>query len=215
MMKRRSTIIAAMTAALLALVIGASYAAAQDQTQTTEGQTTQNSDGPRRGHLVGGEVVKVENGTITLKTIKDGTEKSFKVDDQTRYRKDGKDASLADVTTGEKIGVILGKKPEDGSDPTARAVMIGKPEAGAGPGKRLGGEPAVGTVKAINGDTVTITTASGDKQVKLPVITQGMKLGVVTGADGTVHAVMYNPPDKPRNALDDSEAPPAEAPAGI
>lgn len=197
MIKKRRTIIAAMTAALLALVIGASYAAAQDQTQTTEGQSTQKNAGTRGRQLVGGEVVKVENGTITLKTIKDGSEKTVKVDDQTRYRKDGKDASLADVKTGETIGVMLGKKLEDGQDPVAKAVIIGKPEAGAKLGKRLGGKPAVGTVSTINGDTVTITTAAGDKQVKLPTITQGMKLGVVTGVDGTVHAVMYNPPDKP------------------
>lgn len=209
MMKKRRTIIAAMTAALLALVIGASYAAAQEQTQTTEGQSTQQKAGPRGRHLVGGEVVKVENGTITLKTIKDGQEKTFKVDEQTRYRKDGKDASLADVITGEKIGVMLGKKPEDGSDPTAKAVIIGKP------GNRPGGKPVVGTVSAINGDTVTIKTAEGDKQVKLPTITQGMKLGVVTGEDGTVHAVMYNPPDKPQGSQEDPAASREEAPADI
>ncbi|MHB1324997.1 MAG: hypothetical protein ACYDGS_03325 [Thermoleophilia bacterium] len=208
MIKKRRTIMAAMTAALLALVIGASYAAAQEQTQTTAGQSTQKNAGSRGRQLIAGEVVKIENGTITLKTIKDGQEKTVKVDDQTRYRKDGKDASLADVITGEKIGVRLGMKPEDGQDPTAKAVMIGKP------GNRPGGQPVVGTVSAINGDTVTIATAAGDKQVKLPTITQGMRLGVVTGKDGTVHAVMYNPPDKPRNPPDDS-AVPAEAPADI
>ena len=50
MLKRHGTIIAALTAALLALVIGASYAVAREQTQTTQGQNPQRQGGPPGGH---------------------------------------------------------------------------------------------------------------------------------------------------------------------
>ena len=49
MLKRHGTIIAALTAALLALVIGASYAVAREQTQTTQGQNPQRQSSPPGG----------------------------------------------------------------------------------------------------------------------------------------------------------------------
>jgi len=196
-MKKSRMLLVGVTAAFLALAIGAGYASAQDQQQGQSATGEFQGRGQRGRHLAAGEVVKVENGTITIKTLKDGEEKSFKVDDQTRYRKEGGDATLEDVKVGETIGIALGARPEEGQDPVAKAVIIGKP--GDGPrGDRPGGTPTVGTVTALNGDTLTINTADGDKQVKLPAITNGMRIAVVTGADGAVHAVMYNPPERPQ-----------------
>ncbi|MBI5870235.1 MAG: hypothetical protein HZB44_04655 [Actinobacteria bacterium] len=209
-MKKSRMLLVGITAAFLALAIGAGYASAQDQPEGQAATGEFQGPGPRRGHLAAGEVVKIEDGTITIKTLKDGTEKSFKVDDQTRYRKDGADATIDDVKVGEKIGVAIGELPEEGQDPVAKAVLIGKPGAGDGPGRgRLGGTPTVGTVSSLNGDTLTITTADGDKQVKLPAITSGMRIAVVTAEDGTVRAVMYNPPERP-----EGELPPEAAAAG-
>ena len=205
---------AAVMAALLAIASGAGFAFAQDQTQT-QGQAQGQAQGPGHGrgrlagHMMAGEVVKVEGNTITLNTVKNG-EKSVKVDDQTKYRKDGNDASLSDVTQGEKLAILLGKKPDDGSDPTAKAVIVNPPA----PKNR--GQGAVGTVTAVNGDTVTIHTDQGDKQVdqgdkqvKIPAVTQGMRIGVITGPDGSVRGIMYNPPEKAQGA---PAGPPEDAP---
>ena len=206
---------AAVMAAMLALISGAGFAFAQDQ--PAQGQTQaqgQGKGGPGRArlarHMMAGEVVKVEDNTITLNTLKNG-EKSVKVDDQTKYRKDGKDATLGDVTQGEKIAIVLGKKPDDGSDPVAKAVIVNPPAPKAPKDQR-----AAGTVKAVNGDTVTLQTPQGDKQVKIPAVTQGMRLGVVTGPDGSVIGLMYNPPEKPQGAPaappEDGGPPAGEAP---
>lgn len=193
-------IMAAVMAAMLALVAGAGYAFAQDpggQNQVQGQNATPGPGGRMTGrHLAGGVVVKVEGNTITIKTLKTGEEKAVKVDDQTKYRKDGKDASLADVTAGEKIGILIGKKPAEGEDPLAKAIIIGKPGTDRQP-------PAVGTVGSVNGDKVTVQTAQGDKEVTVPAITQGMRIAVITAPDGTVRGVLYNPPEKPQGAPDE------------
>ncbi|MFA6000983.1 MAG: hypothetical protein WC828_02595 [Thermoleophilia bacterium] len=219
MRKNRKMTLVALLAAGMVMLAGAGYAYAQSSdnmsgTATTgqNGGSDQNAQNPglKGRHLIGGEVVKFENNTITIKTLK-GDEKTVKVDDQTKYRKDGKDATVDDIKAGEKIGVGLGKKPEEGQDPVAKVVMIGDPpkDGQGGPGGPLKGKkPVVGEVTALNGDTVTIKTAEGDVQVKLPAITAGQRLAVVQGEDGTVKAVMYNPPERPQGQQD--QAPPAE-----
>jgi len=224
-MRKSRMFLVGITAAVLAMVIGAGYASAQDQVADKPLEQGQAVTGDfqgrdhRGGHLAAGEVVSVENGTITIKTLKDGEERSFSVDDETRYRKEGSDATIDDVTVGEKIGIALGEKPEEGQNPVARAVIIGKPGDGEGGpdggprGGREGAKPTVGTVTAVDGNTLTINTAEGDQQVELPAITNGMRIGVMTDADGTVHAVMYNPPERPERppAADDAGAGEPEA----
>jgi hypothetical protein len=201
-------IMGAVMAAMLALALGVGSAFAQDQGQSQE-QAGQG--GPGRGqlrkHMIAGEVVKVEDNTITVKTRRNDEEKAVKVDDQTRYRKDGKDASLDDVKAGEQVALLIGAKPAEGEDPTAKAVIIGRPPAqGQGGADR---KAVVGTLSAINGDTLTIKTEQGDKQVKIPALTQGMRIAVVTGPDGSVRGVMYNPPEKPQG---EPAAPPEDQP---
>ncbi|MHB1391442.1 MAG: hypothetical protein ACYCXF_09515 [Thermoleophilia bacterium] len=202
---KRAGIIAALAGAAI-LVVGVGYAAAQTATTSTSATTTTATDAQpadqapgdhpghgRHGHMVGGEVVKVDGNTITVKAA-DGSEKSVQVDDQTKYRKppDGA-ATLADVVVGQKAGFMLAKAV-DGQDPVAKVVIIGDPAADRGANRP---KPVVGEVTAVNGDTVTIKAADGSEtQVKLPAITPGMRLGVTSGADGTVHGVHYNPPDK-------------------
>ncbi len=208
MMKRKRWIavpaMAAVMAAMLALVVGAGYAFAQeDGSQPGQQAPGRAGRGPLGRHILGGEVVKVENNTITVKTVRTGEEKAVNVDGQTKYRKDGKDASLADVTPGETIGVIVGKKPEEGQNTTAKAIIIGKPQDRP--------KPVVGNVSAVSGDTVTVTTSEGDKQVKIPAITQGMRIAVITAPDGTVRGVMYNPPERPEGA---PEGAPGDVPPG-
>lgn len=208
-MKKSRMLLVGITAAFLALAIGAGYASAQDQEQGQAASGEFQGPGQKGRHLAAGEVVRIEEGTITIKTLRDGEEKTFKVDDQTRYRKDGADATIEDVKVGEKIGVAIGPLPEEGQDPVAVAVIIGKPGNGDGQPGRPGGKPVVGNVTAVNGNTLTISTAEGDKQVTLPTITNGMRIAVVTAEDGTVHAVMYNPPERPQG-----EAPPEDTAGG-
>lgn len=217
MKKSSKAMLMAAAAAAVALIVGTGVAMAQQATTTTEpAPALEAGAGPgpglgRRGpgrHLMAGEVTKVEGNTITLKTLK-GEEKSVNVDDATIYRKppDGQ-ASLADVKAGEKIAVRLGPVTE-GAALLAKAVIIGEPPAR--------GSAVVGDVVAVNGDTLTIKTASGEeKQVQLPTITQGNRIGVMLGPDGAVKGVMYNPPARPDGApdgqapVDDGAVPPAE-----
>ncbi|MHB8923440.1 MAG: hypothetical protein ACYC51_08615 [Thermoleophilia bacterium] len=205
---KRAGIIAALAGAAI-LVVGVGYAAAQTATSADapQGERVRGDHaGPgRHRHLVGGEVVKVEGDTITVKTRK-GDEKSVKVDDQTKYRKppDG-EATLADVVVGEKVGLMLGKAA-DGEVPVAKAVIIGGPQGGPGADRP---KPVVGEVTAVNGNTVTIKAADGSEtQVQLPAITTGMRLGVASGTDGTVHGVMYNPPQRPQGDAAQGDVPP-------
>lgn len=210
--KSRWVLVAGMAAAIL-LLAGIGYAFAQEQPQAApQGEAQEGRFGPGgpdggsggpgggrgmppglRGKVMGGEVVKVEDNTITLKT-RSGEEKSVKVDENTKYRKKDGDASLDDVKPGEKIGVRLAKA-EEGSEPTAKAVIIGEPPQGGGQNRP---QPIVGEITQINGDTVTIKTAEGDKQVKIPGLTQGMRVGVVADEDGTARVVMYDPPERPQ-----------------
>lgn len=206
-MKKSRMLLVGITAALLALAMGAGYASAQDQEQGQAASGEFQGPGPKGRHLAAGEVVRIEEGTITIKTLRDGEEKTFKVDDKTRYRKDGADATIEDVKVGEKVGVAIGPPPEEGQDPVAIAVIIGKPGNSDGPPG--GGKPVVGNVTAVNGNTLTISTAEGDKQVTLPTITNGMRIAVVTAEDGTVHAVLYNPPERPQG-----ETPPEDTAGG-
>jgi len=189
-------VMAAVMALILAVAAGVGYAEDQDPAAPADQGFP---GGPHMGrglarHTIGGEVVKVEDNTVTVKLVLTGDEIAVKVDDQTKYRKDGNDATLADVQPGVKAAFIIREIPADGEDPLANAVIIGEPGE---PGQHMrdGRQGVVGTVSAINGDTVTIQTADGEKQVKLPAVTQGMRIGVVVDADGTVHGVMYNPPE--------------------
>lgn len=223
MEKSRKMTLAALLAAGMVMLAGASYASAQSTDNAAGAATTEQSGGDGQGapaagqrgrHLMAGEVVRFEAGTITVKTLR-GEEKNVKVDDSTKYRKDGGEATVDDIKAGEKIAVGLGKKPEEGQDPVAKVVMIGEPpkDGQGGPGGRLNGKkPVVGEVTALNGDTVTIKTAEGDVQVKLPAITAGQRLAVVQGDDGTAKIVMYDPPERPQGQ--EGQEPPAPEPEG-
>jgi len=218
MRKSRKLTLAALLAAGMVMLAGAGYASAQSTDNAADAAAAGQGGGDDQGapgqgrkgkHLMAGEVVRFEDNTITVKTLK-GEERAVKVDDQTKYRKDGTDATVDDVNAGEKIAVGLGKKPEEGQDPVAKVVMIGKPgnEGPGGPGGPLGGKkPIVGEVTALNGDTVTIKTAEGDVQVKLPAITAGQRLAVVQGDDGTAKVVMYDPPERSQGQQDQPPAP--------
>ncbi len=205
--KHKIALVAALAAAMV-LVVGIGYAVAQSggsTTATTPGGAGQ--QGPRfinrgkRGPMIAGQVVKVENNTITVKTRKNG-DKSVNVDDQTKYLKAGGKATLADVKPGETVGILL-KRPVDKNNLTAGVVVIGRP---GGRGQRV-----VGQVTAVNGDTVTVHTASGDKQVKIPPITNGERIGVAMGPNGQVRGIMYNLPAKPSKpaAAGNAQQPPA------
>jgi len=199
-------IMAAAIAAMLALATGVSSAFAQDDGQSLNSPPPEAGMRGRMGrHLMAGEVVKIEDMTITIKTIRTGEEKAVKVDDQTKYRKDGKDASLADVTTGENVAFLLGPKPDEGTDPVARAVLIGKPDK-----ERL---PVIGTISSINGNALTIKTDQGDQQVTLPTLTQGERIAVVKAADGSIRGVMYNPPEKAPGDQNGEDPVPEDQPA--
>lgn len=221
MKRKQGVVLVAALAAVMVLVAGIGYAFAQEQPAAApEGQAQQGQFGPggpggpggmppgQRGRLLGGEVVKVEDNTITLK-LRSGEEKAVKVDDKTRYLKKGGQGSLEDVKPGEKVGVRLAKA-EEGAEPTAKLVLIGDPQ-----GERP--HPTVGEITSIEGDTITINTAEGEKQVKIPALTEGMRVAVVTGEDGVARVVVYNPPERPEGMPPGPEgeaggAPPEGAP---
>lgn len=198
-MKARKTIVTvAAVAAAAALAFGASFALAQDAPPAAPPEGRQGPGGPgdgpppgQRDKMLGGEVVKVEGDTITIKTRR-GEEKAVKVDDKTRYRTRDGEATLADVKAGEKIGIRLAQGQNNGEELVAQLVLIGEPE-GAGERPR----PVVGEIVSIEGDTVTISTPEGEQQVTLPELTEGMRIGVITGEDGSVRSLLYNPPERP------------------
>ncbi|MHB1465071.1 MAG: hypothetical protein ACYCXU_08155 [Thermoleophilia bacterium] len=190
--KHRLLIVAAL-AAVLMLVVGIGLALAQSggtSTQPAPGQPQGRGPGFRgraRGCMMGGSVTRVENNTITLKAAAGG-EKTVKVDEATRYVRPGGKATLADVKPGERVRILL-KQPASSGNLTARVVRIGKPGA-----RR---KAMVGNITSINGNTVTIHTANGDKQFTAPQLQQGERVGVITGPDGSVTGIIYNPPHKP------------------
>lgn len=214
MKRKHGMVLVSALAMVLVLAAGIGYAFAQEPPQ---GQPQQGQLGPggpggpggrggfmppgQRGRLLAGEVVKVEDNTITLKTRR-GEEKAVKVDDKTRYRKKDGQASLEDVKPGEKVGVRLAKA-EEGAEPTAKLVLIRDPQGGRP-------HPTVGEITRIEDDTITINTAEGEKQVKIPALTQGMRVAVVTGEDGTAKVVIYNPPERAEGMPGGGQAPPGE-----
>jgi len=139
--------------------------------------------------MVGGEVTAVDGDTITLKTLR-GNERSVTVNDETIYRKEGGEASLSDVTPGEKVGIKLVARPEEGENGVAEVVFIGRPD-------HQRPKPTVGEVTAVDGDTVTIATGDGEQQFTIPSIEVGSRLGVAADEDGNVKALMYDPPERP------------------
>jgi hypothetical protein len=140
--------------------------------------------------MAGGEVVSVEGDIITLNTLR-GDQKQIQVNDDTVYRKDGADATLADVVAGEKIGVALTEKPAEGETPVAKAVMIGLPDRQQHP------HPTIGEVASVDGNNITLNTDDGEKQFTLPEIQTGSRIGVATDADGNIRGLIYDPPEKP------------------
>lgn len=209
----RKTVLIAALAALAVMVLGVGYAVAQSDDAAAPAAGEQRLGPPGGGfggpgggpggrpgkHMMGGEVLSVDGDTINIKTFR-GEEKAVTVNEETKYLKppDG-EGSLADVQPGVRIGIAL-NKDDQGENPIAKAVIIGVPE----PGER--GDITVGEVQSIDGDKVVIKTADGTtKEITLPAITEGMRLGVATAPDGTVKGLMYAPPERP--------GPPAEADA--
>ncbi len=199
-------------AAVLALGAGLAVAqsAAGDQAAPSEqamgpgghgGPGGPGQSGGRRGLMKGGEVVSVGGDTVTLKT-RNGEEKSFTVNKETAYRTKDGEGSLDDVVPGERIGVKLVSRPEEGQEGIAAVVLIGPPG-------RHGIKPAVGEVTAVDGNTVTINTGDGELQFTIPSIEVGSRLGVAADKDGNVKGLMYDPPQRPPAPAGQS-GPPAE-----
>lgn len=209
MKKSRKAALSVALALVMALAVGSGLALAQSDSDTgTAGDgSVQNDDwapggpgGPghfgRPGLMVGGEVVSVEGDIITLNTPR-GDQKQVQVNGDTAYRKDGNDASLADVVAGERIGIALDGKPEEGETPLAKAIIIGAPD-------QQRPHPAVGEVTAVDGNNVTINTADGEKQFTLPEVQTGSRIGVLADEDGNVKGLMYDPPEWLQNAPEDA-----------
>jgi hypothetical protein len=200
--KKRNILILGMLAAVLALGLGAAVALAESSDDGPAAPADwRPGPGPGLRHdLLGGEVVKVDGNAITIKK-QSGEEKTVTVNDQTRYRKppDG-EASLADVKAGEKVGIRLDREAE-GDQLVARAVIVGEPpQDGVHRGR-----PMIGEVTAVDGDTLTISTPDGDKQIKIPPVEVGSRVGVINAPDGTVRGMLFNVPDRP--ADDEAGAP--------
>lgn len=210
MKQKHKYLLVALLAALLTLAVSAGLALAQDDAAPAEGQGIM---GPRGGHgpgglgepgemrdlMVGGEVVSVSESAITLKTIRSGEEVTVTINGDTAYRKVDGEATLADVVTGEHVGIKLTEAQAEGVEMVAETVIIGAPHRGDRP------HPAMGDVTAVVGNNITISTADGEQQFTIPQVSTGMRLGVATDDDGNVKAVIYDPPERTVDATVDAE----------
>ncbi len=213
MKKSHKIALVAALSAVLVLAAGIGLAVAQSGGQSQPGAQTQTGPGGLgshmarfRGHAIAGQVTKVDANSISLKT-RSGQDKTVMVNTQTKYVKKGGNGSLGDVKAGGKVAILLDKN-SSGNNLTARAVLIGGPAGARRP-------PLVGQITAINGNKVTIHTASGDQQVTIPSLSPGMKIGVMTAPDGSVQGVVFNPHGKPAGAPQASAPGSPQGPAGF
>ncbi len=208
MKKGHKIALVAVVSAVLVLAVGIGLAVAQSNGGQPQSET-QTQAGPGggpgvrgmrfKGRMIAGQVTKVDKNSISLKTHS-GQDRMVQVNGQTRYVKKGGNSSLSDVKAGEKVAIMLDGNSGPGKL-IAKVVLIGAPFGAKHP-------PLAGQITAINGNKVTIHTANGDKTVTIPSLSVGMKIGVMTGPDGSARGVIFNPPAKPAGA------PQASAPGG-
>jgi hypothetical protein len=115
-MKKHIALIAIATAALIA---APATIHAQDAAATPAAPATTPAPAKKKSAAVHGTVAAVD---ATAMTVTVGT-KTYTVTSETKITKDGKPATLADVTVGETVGIS--SKKGEGDKLTATAIHIG------------------------------------------------------------------------------------------
>lgn len=108
----------------------------------------------------GGSIASLDKDTMVLRTI-DGKTVTVKLTDATRYRRDQKDAKLADFKVGE--AVIVRGTPAGENTWTAE-VVAARPAMEARFREGLGKEFIVGEIKSIDELKLTILRVDGKTQ---------------------------------------------------
>lgn len=201
MKERKKYLLVAIAAAILTLAVSAGLALAEDDAVPAGTAIAERGPGGpggfggpgERAMMIGGEVVSVSDSAITIKTIRNDEEAAVTINADTTYRNRDGEAALSDVVPGSKVGIKLTEPRAEGVELVAETVLIDPPLSDRP-------HPAVGDVTAVDGDTVTISTADGEKQFTIPEITEGMRLGVAADDDGNVKGLMYDPPQRPADA---------------
>ena len=164
--------------------------------------------GDRAPH-VGGEITALNGTSITI-AGRDGT--TYVVDaSAATFMKDGAKAQLSSFAVGDNAHVL---GTIDGTNVKADKVMGGMKGGKGGPGRHGRGHGVMGTVSAVNGSTITVsskdgtsyTVEAGSATVKrivdgaLADVLVGDRIGVhgtVSGATVTAQQIMDDVPEKP------------------
>ena len=165
-MRRRQ--IAVLTLALLAclgVLAGSGAARAQDAPPPQGQDRPRGQRGPggpqgQRFQGTGGTITSIDKDTLVLRSV-DGKTVTVKLTDTTRYRRDQKDAKLADFKVGEAV-VVRGTPA--GENAWTAEVVAARPAMEARFREGLGKEFIVGEIKSIDGLKLTILRVDGQTQ---------------------------------------------------
>jgi hypothetical protein len=120
---------------------------------------------------LGGKIAEIKDDGLTIKTTQ-GENATVKVSAETRFRRDQKDAHLADFKIGDTV-MILGEQDANGTW-TARLVVTGPDTSNGARGGLFGGPPPnpqdmgktfiIGELKKIEDTKLTIRRPDGVDQ---------------------------------------------------
>lgn len=108
----------------------------------------------------GGTITSINKDTILLRSL-EGKTITVKLTDATRYRRDQKDAKLADFRVGEAVAV---RGTAAGENTWTAEVVAARPAMEARLREGLGKEFIVGEIKSIDGLKLTLLRVDGQNQ---------------------------------------------------
>lgn len=209
------------TLALGGLAGYAGLASADDTNGSTAKSFAKNMmgrfEGNKMGNHVDGTVTKIDGTVITLTDDKDNTTYTIETKDaDIKIFTEGKaptDGALSDIKVGDNVMV---RGTISGTEVTATDVMSGAPEGGMGHGMGgrghgggMSGRGVMGTVKSVNGTSVTLegkdgktyTVNAGDASVTRMI--DGALSDVVAGDLIGVHGTMDGTTITAKHIMDD------------
>ncbi|HUK88477.1 MAG TPA: DUF5666 domain-containing protein [Terriglobales bacterium] len=154
-----------LTGVLTFAIVACCAALSGPAVRAQDAPPSQGQRGPRgpqgqRFQGTGGTITSIDKDTLVLRTI-DGKTVTVKLTDATRYRRDQKDAKLADFKVGEAV-VVRGAPA--GENTWTAEVVAARPAMEARFREGLGKEFIVGEVKSIDGLKLTILRVDGQTQ---------------------------------------------------
>lgn len=193
----------ALVPAALALMLGGgalmSYAGLASAQTTSTTSTTASAGAHQRAPGVFGTITAINGSTVTVESKGFGpnaTATTYTVDASgATVTKDGAAGSVSSLAVGD---TIMAQGTVSGTDVTATKILDGKmgPGMGGGRGGRGMGPGVMGTVSAVNGNTLTVTgkngttytvDASSAKVSKMETLSvSDIKVGDTVGVQGQV-----------------------------